>query len=128
MTDETALAAPARELAVSGLQWLVEQARETPAGLVWTAHADDDELDPTLYSGGAGNVLTLLEAARDLDDGRYADVARDAVEPYARISRSRRRNIAAIGTDRMAPVETTEHASLYFGRTGIAVALHALGQ
>jgi hypothetical protein len=109
VTDETAVAAQAGELAVSGLQWLVEQARDTPAGLVWTTHPDDDELDPTLYSGAAGNVLTLLEAARDLEDERYADVARDAIGPL------------------VAAVETTEHASLYFGRTGIAVALHALG-
>ena len=109
MTDVRALAAQARELAMSGLQWLVEQGRETSGGLAWTTHPDDGELDPTLYSGAAGNVLTLLEAARDLDDERYADVARRAIGPL------------------VAAVEATEHASLYFGRTGIAVALHALG-
>jgi hypothetical protein len=107
--EETALAAQARELAVSGLQWLLAAAVDTPDGPGWTTHPDDDELDPTLYSGAAGIVLTLLEAAHDLGDQRYADVARDAIGPL------------------VGAVETTEHASLYFGRTGIAVALHALG-
>jgi hypothetical protein len=110
VTDETALAEQARELAVSGLQWLIAAAVDTPDGPAWTTHPQDDELDPTLYSGGAGIVLTLLEAARDLDDARYADVARRAIGPL------------------VAAIETTEHASLYFGRTGIAVALHALGR
>jgi ribosomal protein S18 acetylase RimI-like enzyme len=109
VTDAEALASDAGALAAAGLQWLVEQARETPGGLAWTTHPDDDELDPTLYSGAAGNALTLLEAAQDIDDERYADLARDAIGPL------------------VAAVETTEHASLYFGRTGIAVALHALG-
>jgi hypothetical protein len=110
VTDETALATQARELAVSGLQWLVAAAVGAPDGPAWTTHPEDDELDPTLYSGAAGIALTLLEAARDLDDEQYADVARRAIGPL------------------VAAVETTEHASLYFGRTGIAVALHALGR
>jgi hypothetical protein len=37
MTDgETALAAQARELAVSGLQWLLAAAVDTPDGPGWT--------------------------------------------------------------------------------------------
>jgi hypothetical protein len=32
-----------------------------PDGLAWTGHTGDDEVDPALYSGGAGIVITLLE-------------------------------------------------------------------
>jgi hypothetical protein len=46
--EETALAAQARELAVSGLHWLLAAAVDTPDGPGWTTHPDDDELDPTL--------------------------------------------------------------------------------
>jgi hypothetical protein len=49
-------------LASEGLVWLIKQATEALDGLVWTGTPSDDEVDPTLYSGASGIVLTLLEA------------------------------------------------------------------
>ena len=55
-------AAGAETLAASGLDWLLRLAIETADGLAWTGHPGDGEINPTLYSGGAGIVITLLEA------------------------------------------------------------------
>ncbi|MGW2783032.1 lanthionine synthetase LanC family protein [Streptomyces populi] len=96
-------------LAVDGLRWLIGAARETSeGGLAWAAGPSDDGLDPTLYSGTAGNVPVLLEAWRHFGDDSYADAALRAARGLAD---------AADGVD---------DDSLYFGRTGIALVLRAL--
>lgn len=95
-------------LAVGALDWLLGSARDTDTGLAWTATRTDDEVDPTLYSGGAGIVLALLEAQRHFGDDRYGDAA----------LRSARAIVVAVAQE--------EHWSLYFGLTGMAVALHAV--
>ncbi|MEV6929376.1 hypothetical protein AB0M46_33470 [Dactylosporangium sp. NPDC051485] len=43
---------------------MLESARGTEAGLTWASTPIDDEADHTLYGGGAGVVLALLEAQR----------------------------------------------------------------
>lgn len=99
----------AEELAAGGLTWLLGLATETQNGLVWTGSRDDDEIDPTLYGGAAGIVITLLEAHRHFGDDRYADSAV--------------RGAGAIA----AAVDEMGHSSLYLGLTGMAVALRAVG-
>ena len=97
------------ELAEQGLRWLLGQARPARDGaLVWTTHPGDDEIDPTLYGGAAGIVVTLLEAHRQLGDDRYADAAVRGARGIA------------------AEVERWEHSSLYFGVCGLAFSLHAV--
>lgn len=95
-------------LAAGGLEWLLGQARDTEEGLVWTATAADDEVDPTLYSGAAGIVITLLEAHRHFGDDRYADAAVRGARAIA------------------AAVDDVDDCSLYLGLTGMAVALRAV--
>jgi lantibiotic modifying enzyme len=85
-------------LAVGALDWL----------LMWMATPTDDEVDPTLYSGGAGIVLALLEAQRHFGGDRYGDAALRSARAIA------------------AAVDQEEHWSLYSGLTGMAVALHAV--
>jgi hypothetical protein len=62
-------------LAGDALEWLLAEAREDGAALAWTGRPDDDELDPTLYSGTAGIVLALLEGYRHFGDERFAVAA-----------------------------------------------------
>ncbi|MEU9452223.1 lanthionine synthetase LanC family protein [Streptomyces sp. NPDC048277] len=96
-------------LAVDGLRWLTEAARETSAGgLAWPTRPSDDELNPILYSGTAGIVAVLLEAWRHFGDDSYADAALRAARSLA------------------DSVDSVEGDSLYFGRTGIALALRAV--
>lgn len=98
-------------LAAAGAQWLLGQAREVQGHLVWWAAPLNAEPDATLYSGGPGIVVTLLEAFRHFGEDRYAEAAI--------------RSAAAIA----ATVETAgdpANCSLYFGVTGSAVALHAV--
>lgn len=45
-------------------------ADERGTGLAWTGRPDDDELDPTLYSGTAGIVLALLEGYQHFGEHR----------------------------------------------------------
>ncbi len=104
----TATGADAETLAAGGLDWLLGVAGQMQGGLVWTGHTDDAEVDPTLYSGAAGIVITLLEAYRHFGDVRYADAA---------IRGSRAIASAVAGW---------ELSSLYFGLTGMAVALQAV--
>jgi Lanthionine synthetase C-like protein len=104
----TSAATDAPTLASDGLTWLLEQATETPDGLVWAGTESDDDVDPTLYSGAAGIVLTLLEAHENFADDRYADAAIRGARALAN------------------KVDEIEHCSLYFGLTGVAVALHAV--
>jgi hypothetical protein len=96
-------------LAVDGLRWLIAAAREgAGGGLAWTTRPSDDELDPTLYSGAAGIVPVLLEAWRHFGDDTYADTALRAARGLA------------------DSVDGIDNDSLYFGRTGIALALRTL--
>lgn len=98
----------AGELAVAGLEWLLGVARPDGAGLAWPNRPGDDGTDPMLYSGTAGIVLTLLDGYRHLGDERYADAALRGAT-----------GLAAVAAD-------WDTASLYFGLTGMAVALHAV--
>lgn len=102
-------AAKVQTLAAGGLEWLLGLAVDTKSGPLWSGTADEVEVDPTLYSGGAGIVITLLEAHRHFADDRYADAA------------VRGSQAIAGAADRVA------HSSLYFGLTGMAVALTAVG-
>ncbi|MEU2623128.1 lanthionine synthetase LanC family protein [Streptomyces sp. NPDC007157] len=96
-------------LALDGLRWLTESARETSdGGLAWPNRRSDDELNPMFYSGTAGHVLVLLEAWRHFGDDSYADTA-------LRTGRSIADAVDGIDDD-----------SLYFGRTGMALVLRAL--
>jgi Lanthionine synthetase C-like protein len=98
----------AEELAAGGLDWLLESAWETGAGLAWTGRAGDDELDPTLYSGTAGIVLALLEGQRHFGRDLFGDAALRGARTIA------------------AAVESWHHHSLYFGLTGMAFALRTV--
>jgi len=95
-------------LARGALSWLVGSARTTATGLTWAATPDADEVDTTLYSGGAGIVLALLEAQQHFRDDRYGDTALQAARELE------------------AGVEHHQQWSLYSGLTGTAVALQAV--
>ncbi|MGW3307793.1 lanthionine synthetase LanC family protein [Streptomyces sp. NPDC001073] len=96
-------------LATDGLRWLIGAARETPGGgLAWTTRPSDDELNPMLYSGTAGNIPVLLEAWRHFGDDSYADTALRA------------------GRGLADAVDGFDGDSLYFGRTGMALVLRTL--
>lgn len=101
-------AADAERLAVGALDWLLGSARDTGTGLTWAATRTDNEADLTLYSGGAGIVLALLEAQRHCGDDRYGEAALRGARAIA------------------SAVDQERHWSLYFGLTGMAVALHAV--
>jgi hypothetical protein len=79
------------------------------SGLAWPSRTSDDETDPTLYSGSAGVVLTLLEAREHFDDDRYGELA----------LRGARNLVSVVDAG-------WETSSLYHGLTGMAVALHAV--
>jgi hypothetical protein len=99
----------AEALAVDALAWLVGAGRVDGPGLAWPSRTGDDETDPTLYSGSAGIVLTLLEGRAHLGDDRYGD-------------------LALRGAGSLASVVDADWASssLYHGLTGMAVALRAV--
>lgn len=101
-------ATDAESLAAGGLRWLLGLARESNGALTWTGTPGVDEIDPTLYSGSAGIVITLLEAYRHFGDDRYADAAIRGARGIA------------------AAIDSVSHCSLYFGLTGMAVALRAV--
>jgi hypothetical protein len=105
--NEIAPAAPL--LARNALDWLLLMARGRGTGLAWTGRPDDDELDPTLYSGAAGIVLAFLEGYQHFGDDRYGEAAELGA-----------RSIAA------AADEEWELSSLFFGLAGMAVALRAV--
>jgi hypothetical protein len=98
----------AESLALRALDWVVGSARSTGAGLTWAATATGDEAVHTLYTGSAGILLALLEGQRHFQDDRYGDAAV--------------RGAAAVA----AAVDHEENCSLYFGLTGMAVALHTV--
>ncbi|WP_399886336.1 lanthionine synthetase LanC family protein [Streptomyces sp. BBFR51] len=97
------------DIAVEGLRWLIGAARETPGGgLGWPTKPSDDALEPMLYNGTAGNIPVLLEAWRHFGDDSYADTALRAARSLA------------------DAVDDVDDDSLYFGRTGMALALRAV--
>ncbi|HSZ42473.1 MAG TPA: lanthionine synthetase LanC family protein [Trebonia sp.] len=99
----------AEGLAAGALDWLLAAARAPDTRhLTWGSTAADDEVNPTLYSGASGIVLALLEARAHFGDDRYGDAAI--------------RGAAAIAD----AVEEIEDCSLYFGLTGLAVALQSV--
>ena len=97
-------------LARKALDWLLEMAHERGTDLAWTGRPDDDELDPTLYSGTAGIVLALLEGYQHFGEDRYAQAA----------ARGARTLAAAVAQE--WPL-----SSLYFGLAGLAFALREVG-
>jgi Lanthionine synthetase C-like protein len=97
-------------LAADALEWLLAVAQERGTALAWTGRPDDDELDPTLYSGAAGIVLAFLEAYQHFGDDRYAQAA----------ARGARTVAEAVGQE-------WELSSLYLGLAGMAFALRAVG-
>ncbi len=95
-------------VAERSLEWLISSARITDEGLTWADTRSTNELNPLLYSGASGIVMTLLEAYRHYDDDRFAELA------------------LAGGRGVGSFVPTWEHCSLYFGLTGMAVALQSI--
>ena len=100
----------ASQLARDALTWLLSMAQRDDDALAWAGLPDDDELDPTLYSGAAGIVLAFLEGYRHFGDEAYADAAQRGA-----------RAIAVAG-DQGWPL-----SSMYFGLAGMAFALNAVG-
>jgi len=100
-------ASTAEALAVDGLAWLLAGGQTTDTGLAWSPVRGED-VDPTLYEGGGGVALALLEASRHFKDEAYAEAAR-----------STGRSIAAA-------ISSVDDASLYFGLAGIAITLGAI--
>ena len=93
----------AEELADGALAWLLATA---DGGHGWPDAVDD----AALYHGRSGAMLALLEAYHHFDDDRYADLA-------VRTARS----VAGA-------VDGWPDCSLYFGLTGMAFALRAVGE
>jgi len=92
-------------IAGRALNWLVDSAIVTDAGLAWSDRRSSQETVANLYSGGAGIAMTFIEAYRHFADDRFGDVATMAIRELA------------------TQIERVEHCSLYFGLTGMAVAL-----
>ena len=101
--------ARALDLAIGAIEWTLAAAVEAPGGLTWPGRADDEEINPTLYSGGAGVVLALLEAYAQWGDERYAEAARRGAGSIA------------------AEIEDWSWSGLYLGLGGMAFALRAVG-
>lgn len=95
-------------LAGDALEWLLAMAREDGTALAWTGRPDDDEFNPTLYSGTAGIVLAFLEGYQHFGDDRFAVAA----------VRGARAVAAAVDQE-------WELSSLYLGLAGMAFALRA---
>ncbi|MET9023705.1 lanthionine synthetase LanC family protein [Actinopolymorpha sp. NPDC004070] len=73
-------------------------------------HAQTEVHDPSLYHGLAGVVLALHEAHEHFGDSLYGDAVAQGADTLS------------------AHVERLDESSLYFGLTGVAVALRALGR
>jgi hypothetical protein len=106
----TGAALDAESLADGALRWVLGCTRVQGDGVDWPQAPGDDEQDPTLYSGAAGIVLALLEAHAHFGDDRYADTVLAASRALA------------------AAVDDWQPSGLYLGVTGIALALHAVGE
>ena len=98
----------AQSLAVMSLDWLMSSAQQGESGLLWKAVPSNAEPDDTLYSGSAGIVLALLEGYHHFGDERYAIAAARGASTIART------------------MGHWDDSSLYFGLSGMAVALHAV--
>ncbi|CCK26527.1 hypothetical protein BN159_2148 [Streptomyces davaonensis JCM 4913] len=97
------------QLAADALRWLTAQARPAgDGGLGWPVRPSEAATEAMFYNGTAGIVPALLEAWRHFGDDTYADTALRAARGLA------------------AAVEETEDSSLYFGLTGMAIALRAV--
>lgn len=96
-------------LARNALDWLLVLAQQGGTALAWTGRPDDDEPDPTLYSGTAGIVLAFLEGYQHFGDDRYAQAAARGAQTIA----------AAVS-------EEWGLSSLAFGLAGMAFALRAV--
>ena len=96
-------------LAADALRWLLAQARDAgDSGLGWPVRPSGTATDPMFYNGTAGIVPALLEGWRHFGDDTYADAALRAARGLA------------------AAVPETPDSSLYFGLTGMALALRAV--
>ncbi|MDL2080359.1 lanthionine synthetase LanC family protein [Streptomyces sp. GXMU-J15] len=96
-------------LAADALRWLLAQARDAgDSGLGWPVRPSGAATDPMFYNGTAGIVPALLEGWRHFGDDTYADAALRAARGLA------------------AAVPETPDSSLYFGLTGMALALRAV--
>lgn len=100
--------ADAESLAAQALEWLIDCAVDTNDGLAWSTTRSSNDRDPTLYGGGAGVVMALLEAHEHFGGDRFADVALAASKELG------------------AAIDAWEQCSLYFGLAGIAVALQSV--
>ncbi|MFG1793597.1 hypothetical protein [Nocardia sp. NPDC049149] len=61
------------ELARGAVEWMLAQAEVGEHGPAWRPVVGEAEVDPTLYHGGAGIVLALLEAHEHFGDDRYGE-------------------------------------------------------
>ncbi|MGI5193904.1 lanthionine synthetase LanC family protein [Streptomyces sp. CA-288835] len=96
-------------LAVDALRWMLAAARDTGGGgLGWPEKPSDDESESMFYCGTAGVVPALLEGWRHFGDESFADAAVRAARSLA------------------DAVEGCEDSSLYFGLTGMALALRTV--
>jgi lantibiotic modifying enzyme len=103
-----AVNADPEEISERALDWLIGSSRPTEHGLAWADSPSTEELNSNLYSGTAGIVMTLLEAHQHFGDDRFGDLALVASRELGH------------------RIDSSEHCSLYFGLTGIAVALLAI--
>jgi lantibiotic modifying enzyme len=97
--------ADSEAIAEQALEWIVSASEPTEHGLRWRSRG---EVNHTLYGGGAGILMALLEAHHHFALDRYLDVAR------------------AAGRELAEAIDSWDQSSLYFGLTGAAVALRAL--
>ncbi|WP_328767813.1 lanthionine synthetase LanC family protein [Streptomyces sp. NBC_00286] len=96
-------------LAGDALRWMLAAARDTGGGgLGWPKKPSDDERESMFYCGTAGVVPALLEGWRHFRDDSFADTAVRAARSLA------------------DAVDGCEDSSLYFGLTGMALALRAV--
>jgi hypothetical protein len=109
ITPATERVRQAEELVGQALEWLLDQAREGAGGaLAWPYAPSAEGVNSSLYYGGAGNVLALLEGWRHFGEDRYADAA-------VRGARSLAEAVPSLDDD-----------SLYMGLTGMAFVLRSV--
>jgi lantibiotic modifying enzyme len=104
----SAVHADPTDVAEKSLEWLLATARPTDDGVVWPNFRGSDDVAPDLYGGTSGVAMALLEAYRHFDDDRFGDLALLASREIG------------------AQVERWDDSSLYFGLTGMAVALQSV--
>lgn len=104
------MATDGAEAALAGLDWVLAQSRRRADGVEWPGVPGAPEPAVDLYSGAAGIVLALLEAEAHDGEARWAEGALAGARGLA------------------GSVDATDDCSLYFGFTGMAVALDAVGR